>query len=266
MSILHEFFVSPFEEFYKYRELIWYNLKAELKRRHFRKILGPLWWVGEPLSLAGIFVFVTTFLFKNAFGEHHVATVIVSVLVWHWLAKSVTGAPNILLGFRKELSSTNLPIYPLIFSNIMTHLMTFGFSLVVIFITLIISGVEFTSNIAYLPLLIIIQFTIIVGTVTNLARAGIFFRDLSPVVTAAMGILFFASPIIYQRFTIPEEYQIWFSINPLGTLLPAWRDVLIYGNSPDLAMLGLWFLVFLFVAFVGFKRLSQSRADFYKRL
>jgi len=57
MSSLREYIVAPFEEFYKYRELIRYQLKGELKRRHFHKALGPIWWVGEPLALAVMFVF-----------------------------------------------------------------------------------------------------------------------------------------------------------------------------------------------------------------
>jgi len=266
MSSLREYIASPFEEFYKYRELIRYQIKGELKRRHFHKALGPIWWVGEPLALGVMFVFVTMFLFKDNFAEHHTITIIMGVLVWHWIARTLAGSPNLLLSFRKELTMTNLPLYPLIFTNLLTQLMVFGFSLIVIFVGIFISGVNLTINIVYVPLLIIVQFTMIVGIVPHLAKLGIFFRDIAQVVNVIVGILFFISPIIYQKILVPEEYLMWYNLNPLATLLPAWRDVMINGVQPDLISLGIWFAVFLPLAFWGLNSVAKSRAAYYKRL
>lgn len=266
MSSLSKFFTTPFEEFYKYRELIFYQLKGELKRKHFGKILGPAWWIGEPLALGVMFVFITSFLFKDNFGEHHTITIIAGVLIWHWFSRSVAGSPNLLLGFRRELSMTNFPIYPLIYTNILNHLMVFGFSLIVIFIGLFISGVTLTPYVLYVPILVVVQLTIIIAIVTNMAKLGIFVRDITQVITVVVGILFFVSPIIYQKFLVPPEYRFWYDLNPLATLLPAWRDVLINGVQPDLVNLGIWFVVFLPIAFYGFRSLAKSRAEYYRRL
>ena len=43
MSI-QNFITTPFKEFYKFRELIAYQVKAEFKQKHFQKALGPIWW------------------------------------------------------------------------------------------------------------------------------------------------------------------------------------------------------------------------------
>jgi ABC-type polysaccharide/polyol phosphate export permease len=266
MSGISKFFTSPFEEFLKYRELIFYQLKGDLKRKHFGKVLGPAWWIGEPLALGVMFVFITMFLFKDNFGEHHTITIIAGVLIWHWFSRSVAGSPNLLLGFRKELSMTNFPIYPLVYTNILNQLMMFGFSLAVIFIGLVISGVTLTYHVAYVPLLIIIQLTLIIAIVTNLAKFGIFVRDITQAVTVIIGMLFFVSPIIYQKVLVPQEYRIWYDLNPLATLLPAWRDVLINGVHPDLFSLGIWFAISLPLAFYGFRSLAKSRAEYYRRL
>jgi ABC-type polysaccharide/polyol phosphate export permease len=266
MSSITKFFTTPFEEFYRYRELIFYQLKGDLKRKHFGKFLGPAWWIGEPLALGIMFVFITSFLFKDNFGEHHTITIIAGVLIWHWFSRSVAGSPNLLLGFRRELSMTNFPIYPLIFTNILNQLMLFGFSLVVIVLGLIISGVTITPYFLYVPVLIIVQLTMMIAIITNVAKFGIFVRDITQVVTVIVGILFFVSPIIYQKILVPPELRFWYDLNPLATLLPAWRDVLINGIQPDLTSLGLWFVFFLPLAFYGFRTLTSSRGEYYKRL
>jgi len=105
----------------------------------------------------------------------------------------------------------------------------------------------------------------IVGIVPHLAKLGIFFRDIGQVVNVIVGILFFISPIIYQKILVPEEYLIWYNLNPMATLLPAWRDVMINGVQPDLISLGIWFAVFLPLAFWGLNSVAKSRASYYKR-
>jgi len=266
MSSVSEFFLLPFQEFFKFKELIWYQIKAEFKQRHFQKALGPIWWLGEPILLASMYVFITTFLFRYSLGEHHTISVIMAVLVWTWFARSIGGAPNLLVGFKNELTKTNLPVLPLVFTHFLFQLMIFGFSLVVIFVGLLISGVELTWYIAYLPILILVQFTMTIAISTIVARIGIFFRDISGVVSVLVHIWFYLSPGIYLRFVVPDEYRFIYDLNPFATLFPAWRDVLINGSQPDLVGLGILFVVFLPIAFYGLKTISTNRADYFKRL
>ena len=266
MSVLRDFFVIPFEVFYEYRELIWYQIKAEFKQKHFQKVLGPLWWFGEPLLLAVMYVFITTVLFRYSMGEHHTFSVVMGVLVWTWFARSVGGAPNLLVGFRTTLTRTNLPILPLVLSHFLFQLIIFGFSMIVIIVGMIISGVDFTGYILFLPILIIVQFTITVAIATNVAKIGIFFRDISGVVSILVHIWFYLSPIIYLRFVVPDEYRFYYELNPFATIFPAWRDVLINGELPDLVGLGILFVIFLPLAFFGLRSIAINRAQYFKRL
>lgn len=266
MSSISEFVLLPFQEFFKFRELIWYQIKAEFKQRHFQKALGPIWWLGEPLLLASMYVFITAFLFRYSLGEHHTISVIMAVLVWTWFARSVSGAPNLLLGFKNELTKTNLPVLPLIFTHFLFQLIIFGFSLVVIFVGLLVARVELTWNLAYLPILILVQFIMTIAISTIIARVGIFFRDISGVVSVLVHIWFYLSPGIYLRFVVPEEYRMIYDLNPFATIFPAWRDVLINGTQPDLMGLAIIFAVFLPIAFYGLRTVSTNRAQYFKRL
>ena len=266
MGILHEFLISPFEEFYKYRELIFYQVKAEFKQKHFQKALGPLWWFGEPILMAMVYLFLTTILFKQTFGEHQLIVIVMSVLVWRWFSKSLDNAPTLLSSFQFELKKTNLPILPLIFSNILVELMFFGFALIVIIGGVLISGISLTINVIYLPVLIILQFMMIISFVTYLSKYGVLFKDLVQISWVFVAIWFYLSPGIYPERLIPDGYRWLYDLNPWATLFPAWRSVLIDGVQPDLIRLGIWFVVFLPIALFGLRALTKSRADFYKRL
>ncbi len=263
---MENFVIAPFREFYKYRELIAYQIKAEFKQKHFQKALGPLWWFGEPIFMATIFIFLTTFLFRQTFTEHYQITIIMSVLVWRWFSRSLDGAPILLLGFQHELKKTNLPILPLIFTNILVELMFFGFAIIVIIAGVIISGITLTIYALYLPLLVLIHLTLIVGFVTSLAKAGVFFRDISQIVWVFVGIWFYLSPGIYPERLIPDDYRWLYDLNPFATLFPAWRAILIEGVQPDLIRLGILFAIFIPFALLGLKTISSSRGAYFKRL
>ncbi|MDE2590071.1 MAG: ABC transporter permease [Patescibacteria group bacterium] len=266
MGFLHEFFINPFEEFYKYRELIFYQVKAEFKQKHFQRALGPLWWFFEPVLMAFIFIFLSSILFRSTFGEHQEIIIIMSVLIWRWFSRSLDNAPSLLATFQFELKKTNLPILPLIFSNVLVELMFFGFALIVIISGVLISGVHLTANIAYLPILVILQFVMIVGFVPYLAKYGVLFKDISQISWVFVSIWFYLSPGIYPEKLIPENFHWLYNMNPFATIFPAWRSILIDGTPPNMINLGIWFAVFIPIALFGLHTIKKSRAEFFKRL
>ncbi len=266
MSKIHEYLVYPISDFFKYRELIFYQVRAEFKERHIQNALGPVWWFGQPLLMSLLFIFATSVLFKTTFQEHYQLSIIMATLVWQWFSQSVNGAPNLLLGFQAELATTNLPIRPLVYSRLLVELMIFSFSLVIIFAGAVISGVHFTFNVLYIPILIALQFVMCVAFVSNLGRIGLFYRDLGQVLWLVVAIWFFISPGAYPKIVIPQQYLWLYDLNPWATIFPAWRDSLIVGVQPDLVRIGILFAVFIPIALIGLRKITKSRAAYYKRL
>lgn len=266
MALIKELFVEPFKEIIKYRELILYQVKAEFKQRHFQKALGPIWWFGEPVLMAFVYLFLTQVLFRQTFEENQLIIIIMSVLIWRWFSKSLDNAPTLLASFQYELKKTNLPILPLIYSNMLVELMYFGFALIIIFAGVLISGINLTVNIIYIPILIVTQMTMIVGFVTFLGKYGVLFKDLSQIAWVFVAIWFYMSPGIYPENLIPDNYRWLYDLNPFATIFPAWRDVLINGVQPDLFKIGLWLGVAIPFALIGLRMLTKSRAAFFKRL
>lgn len=266
MSFLRDFFVLPFEEFFKYRELIIFQVKTDFKERHIQRALGPLWWFGQPLLMALLFIFVTTVLFRSQFTEHHLLSVIMAILVWQWFLQSVNGAPDLLLGFQAELSSTNLPVLPLLYSRMIVEFIIFSLSLIIIFVASLIDGVQFTANIIWIPVLIGIQIAMTVTFVTHLAKWGLFYRDISQVLWFFTAIWFFVSPGAYPKIAIPADYLWIYDLNPWAIIFPAWRDALILGEQPNVLGLGILLLIFVPLALWGLWKINKSRGTYYRRL
>jgi lipopolysaccharide transport system permease protein len=256
----------PFREFYKWRDLIFYLVRAELKEKQFQKALGPIWWFGEPILMSVIYILLTTVLFRQTFEEHYQISIIMAVLTWRWFSRSVDRAPNLLLGFQFELKKTNLPILPNVFTYITVELVFFTFALAVIMAGILISGVNLTIYALFVPFLMLIQLVMIVAFSTVLARLGVFFKDIGQIIWVGTAIWFYLSPGIYPASIIPEKYLWLYNLNPFATIFPAWRNVLIDGSLPDLLSLSIWLAIFLPFALLGMIWLHNSRKAYFRRL
>lgn len=266
IKTLSSFLVEPIKSFTDNKELIVYLVKSELKSRHFRKVLGPLWWLFEPLSMSIIYFFLTTILFKSSSNSNQLLFILVAVIAWRWFSKSIDESPIILTSYGNILSRTNLPLLPFLYVAAGTQMIFFLAGLIVVFFLLALFGIHPTIYLLYLPLLILIQGTFNLGLSSLLARAGVYFKDLSSIVWVLTGIWFYLSPGIYSESLIPQEWRFFYDLNPWATLMPAYRDILINGAAPELTKLSIWFMVFLIMAIVGLRVISRNRGKLYKEL
>ena len=104
----------------------------------------------------------------------------------------------------------------------------------------------------------------ITAFVSHFARIGLFFRDLSQVLWFFVSIWFFISPGAYPKIAIPQEYAWLYDLNPWATIFPAWREVFVIGEEPNLAVLGIWFVIFIPLALWGLQKINKSRTKYYR--
>lgn len=61
----------------------------------------------------------------------------------------------------------------------------------------------------------------------------VFVRDIDNLLTHVIRLFFYASPIIWQGGRLPPEYGWAVAINPIAHLVDAYRDILMYHQSPN---------------------------------
>ena len=72
----------------------------------------------------------------------------------------------------------------------------------------------------------------------------------------------FISPIFYPATAFPEDYRYILYLNPLTTVVEQTRDVLFWGKTPDFFMLGVYWVVTLGIAWLGFAWFQKTRKGF----
>lgn len=206
---------------------------VEFKRGHFQKVLGQLWWVIEPLFMSMLYYILTVVLFKYNGSKEHFIFIFFAVVIWRWFARSLENSTLSITSAGGILKQTNFSVLLVVIAPLLFEMINFFIALmVVLIITTLLGNIPFLT-IVYLPILLIEQFLLIISFSLIFSLVGVYFRDIRPLITFALGILFYLSPGIYPVSLIPEQYLFYFQLNPFYDLFVDYKNIFVNGILPD---------------------------------
>ena len=246
-----------------------FDLILNLVRRNFLlqfkgSLLGLLWAVLLPLSQLMIFVF----LFRRVVPlkiENYPAFVFTGLLPWNWFSMSITSANSLFISNRDLVRRPNFEPSILALVNALSNLLTYLISLPIIFILLATSGKRLTWAVLLLPLIMLIQGTLIVGLSLFLATWNVFYRDLQHITGVAVMLMFYLTPVFYSLENVGREYGKLFTLNPMAVIIQSYRAILYEGTIPDVSTLLVATIVSVTIfglGYLAYRRDIQNVYDF----
>jgi lipopolysaccharide transport system permease protein len=88
------------------------------------------------------------------------------------------------------------------------------------------------------PALLVLQFTLVAGLGWLLAAVSVFLRDVPNLVGVALMILFYLTPVFYDRSRVPERFRWILDLNPMTAIIDAYRSLLLGTPGPGVVRLG----------------------------
>lgn len=230
------------QEMLKRKDLLYYLVKSGLKAEHRNSYLGYFWWLLDPLLNVLVYYFLVVIILGRG-GPDYPLFLVIGLVVWRLFSTSINSSSRSILRYSSIINQVYLPkaLFPVAFT--MTQLFNFAFGLIVIAIFLAIYGVLPGWEVFYLPVILIVQVTFLLALGLVLAFITIFVRDIENIMTYVTRVFFYASPIIWEGGRLPDEYSIFVDLNPIAIIVTAYRDVLMYGNTPDFLGLGVIFVL-----------------------
>lgn len=230
----------------------------DLRVKYRATFLSYFWWIARPLTLGLVMYFALDRVL--ALDIHNQAAFLLSALFpWFWFQSALIDSTGAFIGnsgLVKKVRFTRI-VVPL--SVVAGDTIEFIFTLPVLTLLVVISGSEPSWTwIVGIPVLIVVQLALLAGLGVAAACINVFVRDLQPGLMAFTTLLFYVSPIIYPLDRVPDQYERWLRLNPLVPLLDGWREVLVDGNMPGLA---LWPSVVFAVVAVGIGLWTMHVAD-----
>ena len=249
------------KELYKYRELLKTNVKKEIRGKYKGSFLGVLWSFVNPLLQTFIYAIIFSFLLRNNI-PHYTTYVVIAVLPWTWFTNTMSGTNGILMNggiikkvyFPREI----LPI-----STVTSGMVNYLISCLIIMIFLAVTGIGYSLNILFLPLVMATQFILQLGILLITSSIDVYVRDLEYIINFFVQMLFYGTPILFAT-SMFGKYEWVLKLNPLTTIINSYRSIFYYKTMPDFLSLGIVFLFSLFVLFIGslvFKKLEKGFAE-----
>ena len=110
--------------------------------------------------------------------------------------------------------------------------MDFAISFAFLLVLMAAYGVPPTMQLLTLPLFLL-------GTLIVAAGAGILFaalivsyRDFRYVITFVVQLWLYATPVLYTLDIIPEQWRLWYAVNPMAGMVIGFRTAILGGVIP----------------------------------
>jgi lipopolysaccharide transport system permease protein len=221
----------------RYWDIIIYRTYAELKSEAQLSYMGYVWWILEPL-LNTVLFFVIMAAVLNEARMDMLPFLLVGSIIWQWLNASLMGAANSIVDAGGMLKQIYLPkaVLPLI--SIFTSTWKFMFIFLLLLISVWASGHPPTAAYACLPLLLLLEFVVIVALALPLAAIMPYFPDARITVDAVLRSVLLISGIFFPASQLPPAYRVYFHLNPMADLIEAFRAVLLHGDWPRWHLMG----------------------------
>lgn len=257
-------------ELWKYRELILIFVKRDFVTYYKQTILGPLWYIIQPLF--------TTLVFTIIFGQ--VAKIPTDNLppflfymsgnvVWAYFASCLSGTSNTFSGNVGIFSKVYFPRLTIPLATVTSSLFQFGIQFILFlgfYLYFIFAGAPINPKlwIVAAPLLILQMAMLGFGVGVLVSSLTTKYKDLRFAMGFVTQLWMYGTPIVYPLSQVPEWLRPWYALNPMVSVVECFRYAFL--GSGVIRWSYVWTswamtLILLVVGVIIFSRIEKTFMD-----
>jgi len=255
---------------WRYRDLIALLVRRDFVSRYKQTILGPLWFLIQPLITSIVF----TVIFGNIAqlptdGLPQLLFYMSGTVMWSYFSSCLTSTSNTFIGNAHLFGKVYFPrlVMPIsvVISNLITFAIQFSFFLA-FFLYFFLRGAEITLTpwAFTLPLLVLLMAALGLGFGIIISSMTTKYRDLSYLVSFGVSLWMYGTPVIYPVSSIPEKWRWVANINPVTPIIETFRAGFLGAGDASWARLGysaVFMLIVIFIGVVIFNRVEKTFID-----
>ncbi len=262
------------KEIWQYRDLLVLFVKRDITTVYKQTILGPLWFLIQPLFTSVIF----TLVFNNL-GSISTGSIppflfnLAGITAWNYFTACFTGTSDTFRSNAGIFGKVYFPRVIMPLSITISNLVKFGIQLfifVIFYIYFVFQGFELSPNLYLLlfPLYVIMMALLGLGLGMTISSMTTKYRDLNVLVGFAVSLLMYVSAVPYPLSEAREKLPGWVAdlvaYNPLTQIIEGFRYILL--DSGSFSWIGFFYtfmvsiIVFIF-GLVIFNRTEKSFID-----
>jgi len=251
-------------DLWSYRDLFWLLAWRDVRVRYRQTVLGVGWAVLQPLLTILVFTLVFGRLAKvPSDGAPYPAFAFSALLPWTLFSTALTRAAASLISNSALLSKVYFPRLVLPLGSVLTALVDFGISLLVLLGLLAWYHIVPTWAALLMPLFV--AYTVVASWAIGISMAAlnVRYRDVNFALPFLVQIGLFVSPVVYSVSLVPSAFRILYDLNPMTLVIQGFRWGLLGDTAPTWTMfLSIPLVALLLVAGVFyFRRTERLFAD-----
>lgn len=258
-------------ETWKYRDLIWLFVQRDFKTKYKQTILGPLWFIIQPLFSTIVFTLVFgTIAGLSTDGTPSFLFYLAGNIPWLYFSTCLTNTSNTFVANSGVFGKVYFPRLTTPIATVITCMLNFliQFALfLIVWVCFFATGanVHITWAAALLPLLILqmallgMGFGIIISSMTTK------YRDLQVLVTFGVQLWMYLTPVVYAASSLGGGlFYKAVMCNPMSSIIEIIRYGWLGSGLIPWLYWGISWLVTIVVLFVGiiiFNRVEKNFMD-----
>lgn len=247
------------------RDVLRVLVARDFKLRYKRSLLGIGWSLMVPLAqLLVLYLVFTRIVPLNI--PHYTTFLFTGILPWTWLQGSLMVSALTVVDNRELVKQVGFPVGLLPAITVFSQLIHFLLALPILAIFLIWDGYQAGPALSALPVVILFQFVLILSLAYIVATLQVRFRDTQYLLGIVLFLFFYLTPVFWDAKSVPEPYRSIMLLNPVATILNAYRAILVRGEWPDVIPLLTFFVGSMVVLALGYTVFSMARHRFVEEL
>ena len=252
------------KELWHYREMIISLVKRDLKGRYKGSVMGFLWTMINPLLQLAVYTFVFSVIMPSGV-ERFYLFLFVALVPWLFFSTCLSTGTTVIFAQQEMVKKIYFPRQILPISFTISQFVNMLLSFVVIFIVLIFSRIKFNFKaLACLPIIMLVQFILCLGITFVVSALTVYLRDLEYILSIISMAWMYLTPILYPIENVPEAYRGICYINPMTSIIVAYRDILYSSKVPEMGTLVIAVfmgILLLAIGLVSFEHLQRHFAE-----
>lgn len=259
-------FLSATALAWQLRKALWVLVLKDFKGRYRAHALGLFWSLAHPLVMMGTLTIAFQYVLRLQI-KNFAIFFLIGTVYWQFFVSALTTGTNALLDNGGLIKTTTFPRFLFPVAAILSQLIHFGMESVLslAFVFFFPSAYNLNGTIIALPLLVLLLVMMLVGLVFITSTLHAKYRDLSYIVSSALTVGFWLTPILYSTSMAPPSLRPLLRLNPVGGIIESARAIIMHGQWPPFELLLPGIVTALVVFFTGcavFRRQNVRLADF----
>jgi lipopolysaccharide transport system permease protein len=252
-------------DLWRFRELLYFLAYRDILVRYKQTVIGVAWALIRPALTMLVFVAFRRMTKQVSVGAPDAIFVYAALLPWQFFSMSLTEASASLVGNANLISKIYFPRLLIPAGAVVTSFVDFAVTIGLLGVLMLWYQFSPSWHILLLVPLTLLTFGLSFGAGLFLAALNVKYRDFRYVVPFIVQFGLFVSPIAFATSSVPANWRLVYSLNPMAGIIDGFRWAILRGITPldprTLAISVVMTALFLWFGIWYFRRTERSFAD-----